>query len=270
MRSVRSDAVALCLQTEKRLVSAAALREEVAEEARALEDLEKRTVSKRERKRIKERLLARDLAKAQKVKRRLQAVVDLRRNLLYVDTANAGQPEVLLKWLRLALQTFPAVPLRFNTDLARAMTEWLRAGRPDDLEGGHGLSLPAGLDLGDELALAENADPPVSVRLKNLPDTHPTLQAYLGDGFQAEALRLLWGDPQADGTTGHRMGFTLDAAARVKGITMTWHSAEHEAAEDEEATFDADALLAVAGIRDLLADMADWFGGMAKLEDEKP
>lgn len=267
VRLIGLDAVGLCLQTEKRLVSAAALREEVEEECRAIADTEGKPPGKNRRKDIKERLLLRNLRKAQTVKRRLFAVFDAKLGLLYVDTANGGQADALLKWLRVVLQTFPVLPLRFNKEPQGVMTGWLRA----DDEGG--LSLPFGLELGDELALEEPGEPFAQVRLKQIPDNHPTLQTYLADGFQATSARLLWGVANDDGMVGHRLAFTLDTAARVKSITMNWHSPEHEAATDAEAEFDADALLWVGEVRDLLAEMAGWFGGLVDIDsdpDAKP
>lgn len=237
-------ALAVCLQVEKRLVSAAALRDEIKEEAKAIEERENRTVGKGERKRIKERLLLKDLQKAQTVKSRVYALVDPKAGWLAVDTSSPAKAEKVCAWLRLALQSFPIQPLAFSVDAGHAMARWLAF--PD--------MLPAGVEIGGLVDLeSPGGDVVRSVKFKNFAEDAAAIREALAvPGMSVAALRLIVRD---------QVSFTLTADCRAKGLDFqAWGSLEHEGSTSDEETFEADTLLAFLEASALLRDLRAWFG----------
>lgn len=141
------DAIWLTVGTEDKLLPAAVVNDRLQKKLAELEQREGRRPGGRTRKRLKEDLVAEMLPQAFVRPGRVDAMLDLQRGLLVVDTTSRKQAEMVVSEIRHALGSFPALSLNAEVAARAVLTGWV-AGEP----------LPEGLSLGDECELRDAAD----------------------------------------------------------------------------------------------------------------
>lgn len=216
-----TDGAALfCLGEDSRLLPASVLNEALAERIKDHEAKTGRKPGKRLRIEFREAVLGELLPRAFIKRSRTAAYLDLRRNLLVVDSASDTAAEAVATALRDALGSFPARPLFCEASLHLLMSEWLIAGR-----------LPDGFEFGDECELKDPSDHAMVARFRNHDLTAEEVVEHARCGKQVTQLGLIF-----DG----RIGFVLDAKMKLRKLRFLDVVAEQIDAQD---VADADSLL---------------------------
>lgn len=216
-----TDGAALfCLGEDSRVLPASVFNEAIAERIALYEQDHGRKPGKRLRNAYREAALAELLPRAFIKHSRTAAYLDLRRNLLVVDSASDAAAEAVATALRDALGSFPARPLCWEVSATLLMSEWLIAGR-----------LPDGFEFGDECELKDPSDHAMVARFRNHDLTAEEVVEHARCGKQVTQLGLIF-----DG----RIGFVLDAKLKLRKLRFLDVVAEQIDAQDGA---DADQIL---------------------------
>lgn len=198
---VGGHALALTIGREQKILPAAAVNEALAKRLAELERREGRAPGGRARKRIREELVEAMLPHALVKPGRIDALIDMRRGLAFVDCPARRRAEGVVSEIRLAMGSFPALPLNAEVAPRSVLTGWL-SGNP----------LPEGLALGDAAILRDPADSGARVRLDGQDLQGDEVLRHLEAGKQATRLALWWND---------LVGFTLDEDLVIRNLRYT-------------------------------------------------
>ncbi len=171
------------LRIQQKVLPASVIREAVEERAHAREVAEGRTIFLREKRQLKDEIVAELLPQAFHRSDHIKAFWDLKLNRLIIDASSATKAEKFLYFLRLSLGSLPVVPLDFKVSPAATMTTWVRQGFANDQ-----------LSIGDECELRATDQEAALVRLKRQDLAAEEVQAHLNAGKQVIKLRLHWRD----------------------------------------------------------------------------
>ena len=213
-------ATLLCLGEDSRLLPASVFTEAVAERIKDHEAKTGRKPGKRLRNEFRDAVLGELLPRAFVKHSRIGAYLDLRRNLLAVDSSSDSAAEAVATALRDALGSFPARPLLCEASLHLLMSQWLISGR-----------LPNGFEFGDECELKDPSDQAMVARFRNHDLTAEEVVEHARCGKQVTQLGLIF-----DG----RIGFVLDAKLKLRKLRFLDVVAEQIDAQDGA---DADKIL---------------------------
>ncbi|WP_233171996.1 MULTISPECIES: recombination-associated protein RdgC [unclassified Dyella] len=136
----------LAIGTDSRLLPTPILNREVDKKVLKLEAAEGRTIGGRERRRLRDQVRDELLPSVLINHSRTFAWMDRGRGFACIDTAGKKSAEEVLKKVREALGSFPAVPLAPTNPVRVLLTSWLA-----------GAELPADFTLGDECELRDPA-----------------------------------------------------------------------------------------------------------------
>lgn len=232
-----SDGATLfCLGEDSRLLPASVFNEAVADRIKDHEAKTGRKPGKRLRNQFREEVLGELLPRAFVKYSRAPAYLDLRRNLLVVDSASDSAAEAVATALRDALGSFPARPLFCEASATLLMSEWLIAGR-----------LPDGFEFGDECELKDPSDHAMVARFRNHDLTAEEVVEHARCGKQVTQLGLIF-----DG----RIGFVLDAKLKLRKLRFLDVVAEQIDAQDgadADQILDAEFTLMSLELRRLIA-----------------
>lgn len=179
-----TDAAAwIAIGSEQKLLPAAVVNDALAKRLAEVEAREGRRQSGRARKRIKEELIHEMLPRAFVHSGRVDALFDFDHGVIAVDTSSRRKGESVVSMVRMALGSFPALPLNAEIAPRSVLTGWL-AGEP----------LPAGLSLGDECELRDATDSGATVRCRGQELQGQEIAEHLGAGKQCTRLALVLDD----------------------------------------------------------------------------
>ena len=147
LRADGIEAIVLTVGSESRLLPPAAVNKALADKIAKIEQSEGRKPGGRERKRLKDDLIAEMLPRAFVKPGRTHLYIDLRRCLVVVDAGSRKAAENAASEVRRALGSFPALPTNCEVAPRSVLTGWI-AGEP----------LPAGWALGEECELRDPMD----------------------------------------------------------------------------------------------------------------
>lgn len=230
------ECVLLCLGEDSRVLPASVLNEALAERIKDHQAKTGRRPGKRLRNQFREAVLGELLPRAFVKHSRTAAYLDLRRNLLVVDTASDSAAEAVATALRDALGSFPARPLFCEASATLLMSEWLIAGQ-----------LPEGFEFGDECELKDPSDHAMVARFRNHDLTAEEVVEHARCGKQVTQLGLIF-----DG----RIGFVLDAKLKLRKLRFLDVVAEQidtQDGADADQILDAEFALMSLELRRLFA-----------------
>jgi recombination associated protein RdgC len=153
----------------------------LGEKLDAIEAREGRKPGGRTRKRIKEDLVHELLPKALVKPSRTDALLDLKRGFIAVDTASRKQADMVVSQIRHALGSFPALPLNAEVAPRAVMTGWL-SGSP----------LPEHLTVGEAAILKDAHDHGGTVKLQDVDLWGTEVVQHLEAGKQVARLRMYY------------------------------------------------------------------------------
>lgn len=200
LTTTAGDAVLLALAGETKIIPPAAVNGLLAKKMAEFEEREGRRPGGRTRKRIKDELITDLLPKALVKPTRVYAILNLREGYIAVDTASRKVAEGFVSHLRLALGSFPALPLNAETAPRSVLTALIADG-----------DMPEGVALGGEAELRDPVDNGGVAKLRNHELTGEEVQSHLDSGKQVVRLSLSLDD---------RIGFTLDESLTLRKIEL--------------------------------------------------
>lgn len=195
-----NDALWLSLGGEDRLLPTAVVDKALQERLEQIRMREGRTPGGRARKRLRDDIVAELLPRSHVAPSRLDALIDLRRGVIAVDTTSRRAAEGFVSELRHAMGSFPALPLNAEVAPRSVLTGWL-AGDP----------LPDGLALGEDCELQDAADGGSKVRCYRVELRGDEIESHLGIGRQCTRLALVLDD---------HIAFELDESLVVRKFKL--------------------------------------------------
>lgn len=223
----------LTMGTEKRLLPPSVVNATVAERLAALEKQTGQVPGGRKRREIKEEVLNELLPKAFVQPGRVDMTVDRTHGFIAVDTATRRAAEQAVSLVRLALGSFPALPLNAEVPVRSIMTGWLA-----------GDELPEGFALAEDVELHGGVEGDVWKGARADLEGEE-VRFHLEQGKQAVRVGL---------TYEGRVSFTLceDLVIRkFKLLDLAWEQLAGHEMEDLNAEIDARYALSAAEIRKL-------------------
>jgi recombination associated protein RdgC len=224
---------------QERLLPGSVVSEALAERVAELEDVEGLEVSARERRRLRDELMAQMLPRAFTRSRLLRAYIDPVGGWAVVDTASDKMAEEVLSLLRRSLDGLPVKPLTAGVPVSERLSAWLASG-----------AAPQGLALEDRCELRDRDDTRAVVRCSGVELDAPEVRSHLESGKGVVALGLTWGDG---------LSFVLDerlALRRLRFADELIEAAADDAGEDEALRREAEAAIMTGQLRELLGWLA--------------
>lgn len=179
----RGDALWLTVGGEDRLLPPAVIDKALQERLEAIKAREGRMPGGRARKRLKDEIVSELLPRSHVKPMRLDALLDLQRGVIAVDTSGRRSAENLVSEIRRALGSFPALPINAEVAPRAVLTGWV-AGDP----------LPDGLALGEDCTLQDPTDTGAKVKCYRIDLGSEEIKEHLATGRQATCLSLVLDD----------------------------------------------------------------------------
>jgi recombination associated protein RdgC len=242
--------IMICARKEEKIIPAGVVKQLLDDKVAGIEAAEARELYRREKMRMKEEIIVDLLPRALTRISNQFAYIDVRNNLMIVDSASPAKAETLISQLRNTLGRFPATPVKIKQSLSAHMTRWL-----------NGESLPRDYVLGGDCEL-KHPDPEGGV----ISCKHQDLGAgevrnHIKNGKFAVKLALQWNE---------RLAFVLHEDMSIKRLRFEdiIKEAESEAeADDPVSRFDLDYSLMVLELAEFLPNLLEALGGEDLPED---
>lgn len=177
------DCILITLGGEDKILPGAVVNDMLQKKVAEIEEREGRKLGGRARKALKEDLVHELLPRALVKPYRLTGYLDLVRGVLFVDTSSRKAAEDFVLHFRMALGSFPALPLNAELPPRAIMTGWI-AGEP----------LPGDLALGEEAELRDPTDHGAVAKLQRHELSGDEVTHHLEAGKQCTKLGLSLGD----------------------------------------------------------------------------
>lgn len=235
-------------RTEKRMLPASVVNEELKEKVEELELKQARNVSKKEKAELKENIVNELLPRAFRLHKENWIWVSGKYGYVVVNVASDKQAEDLIALLRKSLGSLPARLFKFNKSVNDCMTEWVANG-----EG------PVGIEIGDEVELkaVDGAGGTIKAKKQDL-DT-AEIKAHLEAGKVVTSLAI---------TVNDDVSLVIDDSFALKRIKLSDTVIDENAtvSDDPAAQLDADLTLISGEFSKLIPVLVDAFGGESEAE----
>ena len=235
----------LCARKQEKILPPAAINEMVEEKVADFEQVQARTIYRKEKRTIKEDVIHTLLPRALTRSFLTYAYIDPKQKLLIIDTASNNKAEEFLEHLRATLGGLPIVPLKCHGDAGNIMTHWLKEKTPD------------GFELDNECELQNPRESKNIIRCKNQELESAEISSHLKAGKHVVQLALVWRDAI-------RLILTNDfSIKRVRFEEIVQEQAEAEAS-DRATQFDLDFAVMSLQLHQLIKELLEEFGGIEK------
>jgi recombination associated protein RdgC len=240
--------IMICARKEEKIIPAGVVKQLLDDKVATIEAAEAREVYRREKMRMKEEIIVDLLPRALTRISNLFAYIDVRNDLIIVDSASAAKAETLIGQLRNTLGRFPATPVKIKQSLSVLMTRWM-----------NGEPLPPDFVLGGDCEL-KHPDPDGGV----INCKHQDLEAgevrnHIKNGKYAVKLALQWKE---------RLSLVLHEDLSIKRLRFedVIKDAENDA-DDPVSQFDLDYSLMVLELAEFFPQLLSALGGEDFPED---
>lgn len=236
----------ICMRREERLLPASVVREAVDEKVEVIEAKEVRSVSRKEKNRIKEEVIVDLLPRAFTRSQRSYAYIDPKDGWVVLDCSSAAKAEEVLTLMGRTLGSFNITPLAVNNAPSAMMTSWVKT------------TPPAGWVTADECELKEPVENGGSVRIRGIDLGSTEVQQHIDAGKLVNKLALEWQQRVACILTDEL------SIKRLKFLDIIMEEAADTAADDAAARFDADFALMSMELARFIPALCEQLGGIAK------
>ncbi len=234
--------IMICARKEEKIIPAGVVKQLLDDKVAAIEAAEAREIYRREKMRMKEEIIVDLLPRALTRISNLFAYIDVRNDLIIVDSSSAAKAETLIGQLRNTLGRFPATPVKIKQSLSVLMTRWM-----------NGEPLPGDFVLGGDCEL-KHPDPEGGV----INCKHQDLEAgevrnHIKNGKYAVKLALQWKE---------RLSLVLHEDLSIKRLRFEDVIKETENdADDPVSQFDLDYSLMVLELAEFFPQLLAALGG---------
>jgi recombination associated protein RdgC len=232
----------LAIGAEERMLPGVVVNEALAAKLAEIHEKEGRRVGAKERKRLKDEVMTDLMPRAFIRPSRRSAYLDAKDGWFVVDSASRKAAEDAVSEVREALGRFPATPMAPEESPRTLMTAWLVDG-----------NLPAGLALGEECELRDPAEAGAIVRCRRQDLESDEVREHLKSGKQVFQLGLMFDD---------RISFVLGEDLVVRKLRFLDAVLDQldDSAESARAELDASFALMTLELKNLFAQLEQWFG----------
>ena len=240
----------ICSRKEEKIIPASVVRQLLDDKVAEIEAAEGREIYRREKMRLKEEIIVDLLPRALTRISNQFAYIDVRNQLLIVDSASPTKAETLIGQLRNTLGRFPATPLKTNSSLSGLMTHWLGEGRT-----------PQGFEFGHECELKHPNPDGGIVSCKKQDLESGEIQNHIKQGKQVVKLALQWQE---------RLSCVLHEDLSIKRLRFEDIIKEAESeteADDPVSRFDLDFSLMALELAAFVPALLEALGGEAVPDD---
>ena len=239
--------IMLCSRKQEKILPPAAINELVEEKVSDFESAQSRNIYRKEKLTIRDDVIHSLLPRALLRSFVTYAYIDVKGRLLIIDTTGTNKAEEFLEHLRASLGSLPVVPLSCHGDAANIMTHWLKE------------KMPEGLELDNECELQNPRESRNIVRCKNQELESAEINAHLKAGKRVVQLALLWRDSI-------RFMLTEDMSIRRLRFEEVIQEQAQGETDDRAAQFDQDFAVMTLRLHQLISELLEQFGGVAKGE----
>jgi recombination associated protein RdgC len=240
-----TDCLMLCLQTEEKILPAAAVNEVVSRRVEEIEEAQGRPVLRKERDGIREEVLQDLLPRAFTHTHRTYGYIDPKGGWLIVDTASAKKAEEFSSKLRQVVGSLPVVPLAVKNRPSFVLTQWLGEEGP-----------PPRVTLESECELRSPEEDGGIIRCRKHDLGAPEIQNHLEAGKEVVKLALTWKD---------RISLILDedlAVKRLRFLDVVQEEAADVDTNDPAERFDVNFSIMSLELSAFLPALVGMFGGI--------
>lgn len=228
---------------QEKILPTAAVNEQLEDQVESFEQREARKIYRKEKTRLKEDILHSLLPNALTRSSYTSAYFDTKRKLLIIDTPSVTKADEFMDCLRAALGELPAVPLSCHGDPVEIMTRWVKN------------RVPKAFELDNECELKSKLEAKNVVRCKAQDMAGDEILTHLKAGKRVTQLALAWRNA---------IRFILTEDFALKRLRFEDGMSEEVDHEDPAANFDQDFSVMTIEVAQLLEDLLEEFGGMAK------
>jgi recombination associated protein RdgC len=235
-----------CLGVNEKILPPGIVREAVREQVGEIELRENRKVSRSEKGRLTEQLVAELLPRALVRKKRMFAMIDPQNGWLIVDQSSVAKAEELTERLRTALGTLQIVPVKVEASPSAILTDWVLGGYPTTV-------VPA-----NACELVDPADVSAVVRVRGVDLSSSEVAAHIQTGKRVQKLSVCWNE---------RITCEISDAFEFRKIRLdelTQEEADDQSGETALDKLDADFAIMARLFELFITEMLGDFGGVAK------
>lgn len=179
-------AIWLTVGMEERLLPAAVVNKVLGDRLQAIKEREGRMPGGRARRRLKDDLIGELLPRSHVRATRVDALLDMHRNVIAVDTSSRRTAEMVVSEIRRALGSFPALPINAEVAPRAILTGWVA-----------GDARPNGLELAEDCTLQDPTDTGAKVKVYRVDLGSDEIEKHLETGRQITCLSLTLHDSVA-------------------------------------------------------------------------
>lgn len=173
------DALWITMGSEERLLPSAVVNDQLQKKLAEYETAQGRRPGGKLRTQMKQDLINELLPRAFIRPSRVDALIDLKLQVIAIDTTSRKVAESVVSLVRKALGSFPALPIAGESAPRGVLTSWIA-----------GEEMPSGLALGDEAELRDPADQGAIVKVQRMELEGEEIDTHLATGKQAARLAL--------------------------------------------------------------------------------
>ena len=241
----------LTARKEVKLLPSSVIRHFAGERIHEIEQAQNRKVGARERAKIREEITMELLPRAFHRIQDLYGYIDIKNQLIIIDTSNIKKADSFLELLRLSLGSFNITWPTVKKSPNHVMSEWLM-----------NREVPQGFTLDDVCELINRKGDGSIVKCVKQDMTSDEIVEHLKAGKQVTQLALTWED---------RISFVLSdnlMIKRLRFLDLIMSEARDAQAESAVERFDADFAIMTSAVSGLLTAVFDLFGGLGDAEPQ--
>ncbi|MBM5458896.1 recombination-associated protein RdgC [Pseudomonas sp. P66] len=234
----------IALRTYERLLPSSAVTDAVAEKVEEIESSQSRKVYKKEKDQIKDEIIQSFLPRAFINKKTTYAALDLKNNLIYVNTASAKAAEALLSTLREVLGSLPVRPVTVKIAPTATYTDWIRNGAAAE-----------NFFVLSNCCLNDQGEDGGEINVKNQDLTSDDIKQLLEGGKVVTKIHLAFKD---------LLSFSVNDKLVVQGLrfeSLLQDQALEDGGDDKDGQFDASFLLMMATLNEMVPQLLSGLGG---------
>jgi recombination associated protein RdgC len=234
----------ICGQRQDKVLPAAVVNEQLAEQVADIQQQQARSVGRKERLNLKEEITFSLLPRAFTRSSQHFAYIAPKEGLLVVNAASARRAEELLSYLRDSIGSLPVLPITANNIPQHVMTRWLQSGQADK-----------GFSLGHECELRDPSDEAAVIRCKHQDLSSADINNHIKSGMYVSKLGLCW-----DGG----IECTVDDQLMIKRLAfddIIQEKANQADADSVAQQFDMDFSIMTLALSQFIGALMQAFGG---------
>lgn len=232
----------LTMQKEQKLLPASVVNQKLEEKLASL-DQENQSISKKQKKELRDDIVFQLLAQAFSKFSKTHGVVCEKDELLWVDAASDNKAEEFCSLLRQSLGSLPISSFSPDISPAQKMTSWLLNG-----------NLPNDFELNDEAELRDTAEDGGIIRFKQQVLNDDEVIAHIKAGKEVTQLRITWNQT---------LSCTIKSDLSIKRISFADQIKEQNddvPSDDTNARLEADFVLMSGEINRFIRRLIEVFG----------